>query len=291
MTAPHRIAVVGIDGSGKSEFIARLRQLAPADERWIALSCPDFHHTPNGPLHELSRQLKAVSDAADTVGYPAVKAAALYLRMTLYGPVEDFFRTTFDPNVLVCERHPLIETLVYAPLYARIARSERDDPDRLAELLALADQRQPGAAAAVRAWQRTESARVHLGANLRTTLGEIVTVLSHTTSDALNRFATAYRTTLPDTVLWLDTPPDQAARRCAARGAIETHESLTHLTALRGNYLRTIDDLRNLFPQMAFHRIENADGDSLDEIARRALHLCARWDGAAGGEQVVAGVQ
>lgn len=291
MTAPHRIAVVGIDGSGKSEFIARLRHLAPPDERWIALSCPDFHHTPNGPLHELSRQLKAVSDAADTVGYPAVKAAALYLRMTLYGPVEDFFGTTFDPNVLVCERHPLIETLVYAPLYARIAQGERGDPSRLADVLALADQLQPGAAPAVKDWQRTESARVHLGADLETTLDDIVTILSHRTATALERFSTAYRTTLPDTILWLDTPPDQAARRCAARGTIETHESPAHLTALRANYLRTLDELRILFPEMVIHRIENTDADSLDEIAGRALHLGARRDRAAGGEQVVARVQ
>jgi thymidylate kinase len=266
--SPRRVAIVGIDGSGKSSVIARMRDLAPDLAAWTAVSCPDFHHNENAPLHELSRQLEALSDAADEVGAPVIKAATLYLRMTLYGPVEHFLATTYGPEVLVCERHPMIETLVYAPLYQRLAGMDRPDRDAVQRIVQMADQRVPGTRRALAQWQAAEAARTGLGGDLWTTLDEVVALLTRGTAAALDGFAAAYRTALPETVLWLDTSPEEAARRCAARGVRETHEQVGYLAALRDNYRRVGEQLS---ADLDFHRVEITGSDDPGEVARRCL--------------------
>ncbi|UGT62045.1 hypothetical protein [Nocardia asteroides] len=262
MTA--RIAVVGIDGCGKSSLIARLRA-----GNQLTLSCPDLHHNADGPLHDLSRKLAAVGAAADAVGNPAVKAATLYLRMTLYGPVEDFLLRTYRPEVLICERHPLIETLVYAPLYARLAGRARRD---VAPVLDRAERQLPGATAALRRWQALEQDRVGIGGDLATVLDEIVTILGTGTEAAVTRFAQSYRTTLPDRVLWLDTPPADAARRLALRGGpLETHENLAHLETLRTGYRELGARLESVWPGLRFVRVPNADSADPAEVLDACL--------------------
>ncbi|KAA0024863.1 hypothetical protein [Antrihabitans cavernicola] len=269
-----RIAVVGIDGCGKSLVISKMRAQVSLDTSFEAISCPDFHESANAPMHTLSRQLKALSDAADVVGNPVIKASALYLRMTLYGPVERFFVDTYSPRVLMCERHPLIETLVYAPLYVRLAERSREDPDALAAIRILAEERAAGASAAVDGWHSKEAARVHSTSDIWGVLGEIAELIRAGTPAALAGFGARYRTTLPDEVIWLETPPADAARRCAARtGATEVHETLEHLTSLRSNYLRMRDELSAAHPDMVFHTVSNSDIDDVEDVVRTCLDV------------------
>ena len=155
-----RVTVVGIDGCGKSSVIAALRESAAETFRLVTVTCPDFHDTPNAPLHRLSRQLKAFSDGADEVGSPVVKAVALYLQMTLFGPVERFFVTTYRPAVLVCERHPLIETMVYGPLYVRLGELGAADATAQQAIRELLEQhRNSGTLDTILAWHRAEAAQ------------------------------------------------------------------------------------------------------------------------------------
>ncbi|WP_424809159.1 hypothetical protein [Rhodococcus sp. 27YEA15] len=230
------------------------------------ISCPDFHHTVNGPLHELSRALKAASDAADRVGNPVLKVAMLYLRMTLYGPVERFFLDTYEPDVLVCERHPLVETFVYAPLYAQLSQGVRRDRSALTEMFALAEELEPGATVAVERWRHRHGRRVGTGSDVWTVIDEIVAALDRGPAAALDTFAAAYRTALPDQVLWLDTAPTVAAGRCAERGGLETHESEANLRKLRGLYSRVSTTLPGAFPDMSFERVAVGDDDTLEDV-------------------------
>ncbi|MBO0855666.1 MAG: hypothetical protein J2P18_18100 [Nocardia sp.] len=266
-----RVAVVGIDGCGKSSIIARLRRES-VDREIMPITCPDFHETPNAPMYELSRQLKAIGEAADAVGNAVVKAATLYLRMTLYGPVEDFFLGTYRPGVLICERHPLIETLVYGPVYRRLARAARRRPDELETILAAAEQRVPGARAGLRYWQALQGGRTGIGSDIWTVIDEVAGILDSGTAGAVPRLAEVYRTRLPDTVLWLDTPVEEAVRRLVERGGgREIHESARYLTGLREGYLGIGSELQQHCPGVRFERIANADADGSEEVIARCL--------------------
>ncbi|MBF6301399.1 hypothetical protein IU459_28240 [Nocardia amamiensis] len=278
MSTPHtrRVALVGIDGAGKSSVLAGLRALAePAGAgRFASMTCPDFHDTRDVPLADLSRQLRAFSVGCDEIGDVAMKATAMYLQMTLFGPVEQHFLRTWSPDVLVCERHPLIELLVYGPLYVALAGTDGRCREREDEIAAVLERHRPGTFADILAWQHAQAARLGSSPDPWLLLSEIAELVERDISGAVSGFAERFRTTLPDAVLWLDAPPEQAAARCvqrSAHGPVEAHETAERLAALRTGYERVRETLATAFPEVGFHRIDTADGVDLAESVRACV--------------------
>lgn len=270
-----RVAVVGVDGCGKSSVINRLRELSHAHNGTFAsITCPDFHDTEDAPLQALSRSMKAFSDRCDQVGSPEMKALSMYLQMTLYGPVEQFFLTTFAPEVLVCERHPLVETFVYGALYRLLAGSQWDDAVVQRAIASEAGGDGGDLLDSVLRWHASESRRLGDEMTLRQRFDDVGVALTDDFPTAVAEFGRRYRTTMPDVVLWLDAPPEQAARRCAARsgtGAKETHETLEFLTILRQEYFSFARSLAEVFPRVQMHVIDTGDGVDLDSSVQQCV--------------------
>ncbi|MCP2275917.1 hypothetical protein ACFYT3_26265 [Nocardia amikacinitolerans] len=271
-----RVAIVGIDGAGKSSVMARLRELAPSGDHvsFASMTCPDFHNTRDVPLTDLSKQLRAFSVGCDEISSLEMKATAMYLQMTLFGPVERHFLDTWAPDVLVFERHPLIELLVYGPLYVALARPEWNGHDREAEIAEVLERHRPGTFDDILAWHRCESTRLGSAPDIWLLLSEIADLVGRDITSSVAGFAARFRTTLPDAVLWLDVPPEQAAARCAERsgdGPTEAHETAERLAALRDGYLRVRDTLAAAYPEVGFHRIDTGDGVDLDESVRACV--------------------
>lgn len=265
-----RIGVVGIDGCGKSSFIQKLRETLSAEGDCISITCPDFHDTPNAPMEDLSRQLKAFSDGADVIAQPVVKASALYLQMTLYGPVEQFFVQTYRPEVFVCERHPVVETLVYGPLYAELGRSRSvsdDDERAIADLL---DAQRPESMATILTWYRRHAEDMNLPGTVWDILPGVVELVGQGPAAAIAGFGARYQTTLPEDILWLDVPPELAAQRCALRAGesqLEAHETPELLTFLRNRYLLMRDLFAEHAPQTRFHVIDAGERSPADLVS------------------------
>lgn len=270
-----RVALVGIDGCGKTSVIARIRQqTGSSPTRLHTVHCPDFHDACNGPFESLSRHLKKMSRLADAVGNPGVKAAVLYLRMTLYGPVEKFWIDTYRPELLLCERHPLVETYVYAPLYSTLARTlTLDAQDELDRFVRTAGETEDEAFRAMQAWQGAEQRRTGLGEDLTEILPAIVDLLAKPPEQAEPLLDALYRTTLPDLVIWLDCPVEDAFARCRARADLEVHETFASLTALRTRYaeLHTVLSRTRSAPEVV--RVETSRSEELDSVVSRCLQL------------------
>lgn len=276
-TSPHtrRIAVVGLDGCGKSSVISRLRELAPLRPgAFASITCPDFHDTPNAPLHELSRKMKRFSAGCDEIGSAEMKALSMYLQMTLYGPVERFFVETFEPEVLVCERHPLVETFVYGPLYVALASSDWDGGALEPAIRKQVDGPCGDVFATVSDWHTAEATRLGDKIGMWERFVDVAEAVQGDFASAVEDFGERYRTTLPDIVLWLDVPPGQAAARCAARssdGVMEVHETPEILALLREGYLRFQDDVAQAFPDVRMYTIDTSDGVDLDSSVRACM--------------------
>lgn len=278
MAAPRktrRIAVVGLDGSGKSSVIARVRELAPARPgAFASITCPGFHDTPDAPLHDLSKKMKTFSDGCDEIGSAEMKALSMYLQMTLYGPIERFFLDTFRPEVLVCERHPLIETFVYGPLYVLLASSEWDGSALEPTIRSVVDQSGNEVFTSVSGWHAAETERLGDKVGLWERFANVASAVQAEFATAVGDFSERYRTTLPDIVLWLDVPPEQAAARCAARspsGVVETHETAEFLAILRDGYLRFQESMSRVFPDVRIHVVDTSDGVDVDSSVRACV--------------------
>lgn len=269
-----RAAIVGIDGSGKSALVQRLRErMALVPDQLVAFNCPRFHDTPDAPLARLSSRLKALSDVADELGGFELKLAALYLRMTLYGPVERFFLDTFAPRWLVSERHPLVDTLVYVPLYRSRGASPIDAAVVEPLLRTRLDTKSPGAYAAARVWHERENRRLGRETDFWALAEEIMAGSAALPEVFLANFGARYRTTLPDTVVLLEVDVAEALRRSRGRDSrAELHEDERGLALLRDTYDVVLDQLSRLRPEIEVRRLANS-GRSLDDTLEELLRI------------------
>lgn len=270
MTA-HRIAVVGIDGSGKSTVIRRLLQVLPSEELGI-IHCPTYHENADAPLGALSRIMEAFSRSADELGSFELKAAALYMQMTLFGPVARALDDAFAPRFLVCERHPVVDTLAYGPFYQRMVNKPVLEAD-LVRLEQELERRVPGAYRVVRAWHASETRRLGTNTSFRDLAGEVSGQFSRPTGELIAEFSSRYRTSLPDAVVLLDVDADEAQRRISRRGdgGAELHETATYLAALRQSYHAALDGLSKIRPDVKVYRISTGDGQSVDACVEELI--------------------
>jgi thymidylate kinase len=232
---PLRVALVGIDGAGKTSVAHRLRERAGGDLRLAVLHAIRPHEAPDAPLHALSRHLQTVSEEADRLRSPELKVAVFYLVLCLYAPVERFFVDIFSPNIVVTDRHPLVDTLVYLPLYGRYAATH-PDPDRRPPA-AWMDGIDGRARDAAVAWAR----RTGGDGDLLSLGRQILALHARPPARMLREFRRRYRTDLPDRIVLLDLDVDQAMQRLSGRDRpAQPHETHTQLTAVRCAYSETL---------------------------------------------------
>ncbi|WP_165975277.1 deoxynucleoside kinase [Actinomadura rubrisoli] len=250
-----RVAVVGIDGSGKSTVIRLLTGGA-------TVSCLRAHENPDGPLHALSRHLGAMSRDADRLGAPDLKLAVLYLQMCTYAVTERFFIREMGAQVVISERHPIVDALVYIPIY-RSAIERATGPDRPAELrrgLASLDTANVEAALA---WCERLGRRLGDTPDLTTVAADLVRLADLPAEEQAAALAVRFDVSLPDVVVFLDIDVAEARRRIHERDRPpEMHERQDRLRQIREGYDTALKSLEK--PRV--HRIL-ADTASPAELA------------------------
>ena len=247
-----RVALVGIDGVGKTTVLHRLRERDDV----AVVHAVRGHEDPDSPFSDLSAALAEASSAADALGRVQLKVAVLCLQLCLFGPAER--RATGRSPTLLADRHPLVDPLVYLPMFASVARDAGPGGD----VEAWWHKQEPGAARAVGDWLRT-CAGTSDPWELGTEVLRWGTLPPHEMLDVLGR---TFGVTLPDGVLLLDLPVDQALRRTRerARGS-ELHETRAFLSATRQRYDEVLDRLARSRPELAVRRVDCADR-SVDDV-------------------------
>lgn len=255
-----RVAVVGIDGTGKTTVVRRIRER----DGFAVVHAIRNHEDPHSPFAELSRALADASAVADALGRVQLKVAVLCLQLWLYGPAER--RAAARSRVLLADRHPLVDPLVYLPMFGQLER----DAEPGGDVEAWWRKQDPRAASAVRDWLRAcrgDTDPWPLGEELLRVGAEP----PHTMLDTLSR---RFGVTMPDRVLMLDLPVAEALRRTHERTRdTELHETSAFLTATRRRYGTVLDWLREARPDVAVRRID-CSGRSVEEVTdsvRRAL--------------------
>ncbi|MFD6223324.1 hypothetical protein [Nocardia asteroides] len=261
---PPVVALVGIDGSGKSttaELVRRL--LAP---HCAMVTCLRNHHSVDAPLQSLSRALERLSRHADTIGSERLKLVAVYLQLCMYGPTTRFVAHATAPTVIISDRDPIIDAAVYLPLL-RTAVSDSDDIDRLERWWERAD---TGERELIEDWAAAQRRRLGIEADLVATSDELVAVLGLPVNLLIEQIADRIQSELPQLLIWLDADVDQAVQRIARRGGpARPHETGTRLEAIRGRYQHVLAEASALVPT---YRIPMAETRP-EAVARQVIEL------------------
>ncbi len=278
-----RVALVGIDGSGKSTLVRDLRSQTSEAGRLVTLHAPGYHQVSDAPLQGLSRHLDAASRLADKLGSFALKALVLYLQMTLYGPVERFLLDTYHPEWVISDRHPLVNSLVYGQLYGRLLGSGvRLDvwTDLLRERL---DAESSGAYAALTGWIRVQQRRIGSAVSPRGVLCDVMSIFEQPVRSIVAELSVRYQARLPDRIFLIDVEPGEALRRSGcSRETGELHEKGKCLEQLQARYEEVLSYLGREWPEVVVHRVTNPDGDraaALDAIRGHLSLITPRLNG------------
>lgn len=113
------ILVTGLDGSGKSTFFSNLRALQNPACEILLLPHIDLSLLPPGTLlHDTASFINTLSLKADETHQPPLKALALFSSMLLFR--ELMAAKKEETQIIFCERHPVIDTGIYAGFYAKL---------------------------------------------------------------------------------------------------------------------------------------------------------------------------
>ena len=276
-----RIAIIGIDGTGKSSLVEGLRVRLQASGRQVrACRALQLYTDRDLPLGHLSESLDSLSTLGDELNLPALKGVALFLGMSLYGPAERFITTYLAPEWLISERHPLIDAITYARFYAPLVQHPID---RQYESVILECLTRVGGNA-TETMQQIEDWIHRLpgldGDNpgfyaLSTALHQLFQL---DPLQLLERLKEIFQVELPEHIAWLRTGVDTADARIDVQGdnrrpTRELHEKAEVLTLLQTAYGQTCRFITERAPQtrlMTFDTGELSQGALLDSVLVRA---------------------
>lgn len=226
------ISFLGIDGSGKTTLMRRLKEVA--GERAAFLFAPDFHEIDGFARADESRALNELSRLADAYGDPGLKLSSLYLRMCLYGEAEAFLASTSRCASLCTERHPIVDSLTYLPVYAIAVKRSGARLEKSAEVMANIAREHPDVAVHVEAAVARRNSRLGLGcARIEQLAAYCIEFAAFGPEQFVKEVSRDFQTRLPDVVLYLEVSPEVAFERIRQRGkTLEAHESLDNLTRL-----------------------------------------------------------
>ncbi|MFE6864651.1 dTMP kinase [Nocardia sp. NPDC057668] len=259
------IALVGIDGSGKSTAIAALAERFGG--QGAVVSSLRNHDVADAPLHDLSRALERLGRAADESGSPSLKLTALYLQMCMYGPTAAFVTQAHTPAVLFSDRHPVIDASVYLPMFHGMITRVGAAADTRGWL----DTLDPPARELVVRWIHAQARHSGRRPEPEALVRELVGLAA--APPPVSRLQTILRAPLPRAVVWLDLPVEAAVRRiCDRAKPREAHETEQRLGAVRLAYERLCADPE---PGLVVHRLEVGDLTP-DEVVAAIVSLLAK---------------
>ncbi|HTL83285.1 MAG TPA: phosphotransferase [Bacteroidia bacterium] len=258
------ILVTGLDGSGKSTFF---RKLAEA-----RIYGTDIIHVPHinlsslekgSALHNAASFINELGIESDEKKQPALKALSIFGAMLLFPRLA--YADREEKQIIFCERHPLIDTIVYAGFYAKYA-----DPSGMSkEIFSSIDERYHEALEYLVALLPGEQkANGSLSSFLLSVIYHEFYEKKHTEHSTLKDF---FGISLPDAIYFLDADASVLMNRLETRGRREPHEKKEVLTKLRVAYSEMLHALSKT-GLCDVHFVNAEDFASLDRFATELIH-------------------
>ncbi|MDJ1505910.1 hypothetical protein [Xanthocytophaga agilis] len=256
------ILITGLDGSGKSVIFSKLKSQKLEHVTLLTLPHIDEDVLPeDSALKKHTKLLNEMGADADKNNRSDLKALSLFGAMMLYQKLADEMVTPLT-RVLVCERHPLVDPLVYARFYTgRIS---------------------PGSLKRERLDYYNEAYGQLLGfilsllpvKGLADPAGTLFTFIHDCFKDATvpdEKLRALFKTSLPDEIYFLKAEPGVLLNRIASRKVSEPHEQL-QILALFDKIYDSLFDAVAIRHKTVVEYIHASQFESLDRFYGRLVN-------------------
>ena len=255
------ILITGLDGCGKSTLFSKLTGEKPDHVALVTLPHIDEDSLPrDSAIRKQAQLLNQMSRQADENNWSDLKALSLFGSMLLY---EQLVREMCTPltRILICERHPLIDPLIYARFYAERLTSNHLKREKIdyynstyGELLVFIVGLLP-----------IKSEGDHAL--------EIFTFIHDTfkrTAVPDGQIKQLFKVDLPDKIFFLKAAPGILFSRIASRKVAEPHEKLLVLTLLDKTYDALFESISEQY-KTPIEYIDASQFETLDKFYDRLL--------------------
>lgn len=259
------ILITGLDGSGKSTLLAKLAAQMPANTGFVYLPQIETEcllQTPD--LHEAATFVNKLGQEADERQVPQLKAVALFAAMLL-------FKKLLAQNLaqacttVFCERHPLIDTGVYAKFYA-----EKLTPGCLSNAVLDALDQQHGRALDYLISLLPKGAKADENSKLAILLGFIYQWFHLEKKTDVTDLAALFGVGLPEKIYYLSASPSVLFGRIKHRGRLEAHESEAVFERLEMAYGQVMEALASQQPGL----VEIVDANQVERLDLLFEEIC-----------------
>ncbi len=112
------LLITGLDGCGKSTLIGKLEEYpSPQKVGFLRVPMMATDKISGTALKQVANAVNSINAGADRLGDSRLKAIALFCSMLLFSDLLSDLENQ-GMETIICERHPLIDTAVYAEFYS-----------------------------------------------------------------------------------------------------------------------------------------------------------------------------
>ena len=227
-----QILITGLDGSGKSTIFAFLDEL----KRDYSLSTIKLPHIQTESIKEdvilknASEFVNRINEIADRRNQPVLKSVALFSSMLLCKKLVEN-QVDITTKYIFCERHPLIDTVVYATFYASQLKGSNSSENDFSEL----DERYKNELVTI-----INQIPDHILSEKQYTINTLVKFIYRyffiEKKLDIDSQKELFGVNLPNKIFYLKADPEILMERLSGRKIFEAHESLATLKMLDETY-------------------------------------------------------
>lgn len=272
--------VTGADGVGKSSLILGLHRRHGLASTVEAVPAPQYHVDPDAPHGRRSAIFEAMSRLADLKGWPAAKASALFLQLSLAGDVVAHAARAAMPDWVILERAPLLDALAYARFYRPALDVPLDAAEWRAAVEAAPAPLGPGAWDAAESWAKAVARRnlKPLSGGLESLPAYIAATFDLPSAELVASLRAIVGLGWPEALVILTAPPETLAKRLEAKQAsedaapTELHEHPEALAQVQQALVALAEQVKPFAPGMHVVTLDTANW-TLDEASDRLAEL------------------
>ncbi|PLX13331.1 MAG: hypothetical protein C0594_01370 [Marinilabiliales bacterium] len=256
MSKAKTILITGLDASGKSTLLGKLKNLLP-NESFLFL--PKIHTADfqsNKEILSTANFLNTLGEKADQENNSQLKALALMGSMLLFNTLSNNVLLP-ESDFLICERHPVIDTGIYAHFYAQKLKPENLDNKQLQKL----DEEYYEELFLLNKLLPIEYQNKNMAEGILTFINKWFCIEQNYAFSALENL---FGTKLPDRIFFLNAPAEVLANRIAQRSNKEPHENIETLQLLQAAYSKLLYEYSAVKPA-SLTKIDASEIKNLDQ--------------------------